>query len=65
MSQLPVDPQKNRGGPSDRSGAQILNIGSYHYYGNDLKKIRKIADSDTDVANKLVDNSDKHGQRAF
>lgn len=64
MPQLPADTPKNNGDTDDKSGNQTLNIGSYHYHGNDLKELAKISKSNPELANKLVDNSDKYDQRS-
>lgn len=64
MSNLPITPNESNDETGDNGGNQILNIGSYHYYGNDLKEIGRIAENNPELAEKLIDSSDKHHQRS-
>lgn len=64
MSNLPAAPNGSNDGREDGGGNQILNIGNYHCHGNDLKEIARIAETNPDLADKLIDNSDRHHQRS-
>ena len=64
MSNLPAPPPESNDDSESVGGNQILNIGSYHYYGNDLKEIGRIAETNPELAEKLIESSDRHHQRS-
>lgn len=54
---------KNSGKDDGGSGDKIINVENWHHHGNDLAEIVKIAELDSDLAHKIVDNSEKEGRR--
>jgi hypothetical protein len=54
---------RNGSGNGEKPNEQNLNVENFHYYGNDLRELGKIADSNPDLANKIVDQNDKFNAR--
>ena len=60
----PVGPFDSAGsGSTDPAGGQIVNIENYHYAGNDLAELAKIAAIDPNLAQRVVEQRDKSDQR--
>jgi len=47
----------------ENNGNNILNVGQFHYHGNDLKELRRLAEVSPDLAERVVDSSDKQDER--
>lgn len=43
--------------------SQVLTIGQYHYHGNDIAELRKLAEVSPQLAEKVVDQRDKEDAR--
>lgn len=65
---LPAPPDRET--PNDGSngngerGNNFLAIGQFHYHGNDLSELRKLAEHNPELAEQLIRNSDKADQRS-
>ncbi len=61
---LPDDPDNSKS-PNDKSsqGNQTLNINDFHYHGNDLAEIARIAEKSPVLAAKILDYSNQADKR--
>tara|TARA_R110002126_G_scaffold184665_1_gene333083 strand:+ start:1703 stop:2140 length:438 start_codon:yes stop_codon:yes gene_type:complete len=53
----------NTGSNTKPTGNQILNVGNYHYHGNDLKELRLLAEASPDIAEQVLQNQEKADAR--
>jgi len=56
--------ENNKKSNAGDGGSRILNIGNLHYHGSDLHELRKIAETNAELAAKIVEQRDKEDQRA-
>lgn len=63
MGETLPEKQDEEGERQSSAGARILAIGNLHYHGNDLTELRKLSETNPQLAEKVVNQRDKESER--